>query len=268
VRELLDRLPKRLPEKGESYWRFTRTFNGLLGSYGQAAVITSRYVGGLHLRGNHRGDPGERHPLVPVSATDQRRALTLLRQYVFDRQAFNLPKAVYLKLAPNPTPDLISAILGQEQQDSPVRDRMSAIQRAVLSRLLSSLTLSRVSNNEFKSNAGATLTMPTLFNTLTSAIWEEAATAASVGALRRQLQRAHLLALRDMLVRPASGLPDDARMLARHHLRTLKGRLAAAGPKVKDEYTRIHYREAISLIDQALDAKLNIGATTAPLIFR
>ncbi|MCS6863263.1 MAG: zinc-dependent metalloprotease, partial [Abditibacteriales bacterium] len=58
VRALLHHLPTRIPKKGENYWQFTRHFNGLLSMYGQAASIIARYVGGLHLRGNHRGDPG------------------------------------------------------------------------------------------------------------------------------------------------------------------------------------------------------------------
>ena len=262
VRALLNQLPTQIPEKGENYWQFTRYFNGLLSMYAQAAAISSRYVGGLHLRGNHRGDPGERYPLVPVSAVDQKRALNLLRDNIFAKDAFNFPKNVFLKLAPNPYPDLVQAVMGNVRQDAPIRDTISAIQRMVLSQLFNAQILNRIANNEFKASNGTvtTLTLPTLFSTVTDAVWEEARNGSAVDSLRRQLQRAHLKTLTDMITQTSSTAPDDAKMLARYHLRQLKNALHAAQKKVTDQYTQIHYAEAIEQINKALDAKVTIGS--------
>jgi hypothetical protein len=260
---LMQRLPERLPEKGESYWQLTRAFNGLLGSYAQGASVVARYVGGLRLSANHRGDAGEKPALAPVSARDQRRALQILRRYIFARDAVRIPKEALTNLAPDPYPDLVEVLVNGAPQDAPVRDRVSSIQRLILAQLLDPATLARMANNEFKvADPKATLTMADLFETLNAAIWEETGTGAGVDALRRDLQRAHLAALANMLLRPARGTPEDAKMLARYHLRRLKTRLQAALPKAKDEYTRIHYTEAIDRIDQALDARLTVG--TAP----
>jgi hypothetical protein len=264
VRALLNQLPTQIPKKGENYWQFTRYFNGLLSMYAQAASITSRYVGGLHLRGNHRGDPGEKYPLVPVSAADQQRALNLLRDNIFAKDAFNFPKNVFLKLAPNPYPDLAQAVMGNVRQDAPIRDTISAIQRMVLSQLFNAQILNRIANNEFKASNGTvtTLTLPTLFRTVTDAVWEESRNGSAVDSLRRQLQRAHLKTLTDMITQTSSAAPDDAKMLARYHLRQLKNALHAAQKKVKDPYTQIHYAEAIEQINKALDAKVTIGSPT------
>jgi hypothetical protein len=258
---LLEQLPKRIPEKGENYWQFTRYFYGLIGMKAQAAFIVSRYVGGLHLRGNHRGDPNERYPLIPVSATDQKRALNLLRDNIFAKDAFNFPKGALLKLAPNPYTDFASLLTGGARQDAPIRDTLSSLQRIILMQLFNPATLSRMVNNEFKAlDANMTLNLPTLFRTVHDAVWEEARTDAAVDTLRRQLQRSHLKMLTDMVTAPAPGTPDDAKMLARHHLRQLKTALYAAQKKAKDEYTQIHYAEAIDQIVKALDAKVFVGA--------
>jgi len=65
-----------------------------------------------------------------------------------------------------------------------------------------------------------------------------------------------------MITQTSSAAPDDAKMLARYHLRQLKNALHAAQKKVKDPYTQIHYAEAIEQINKALDAKVTIGAPT------
>jgi hypothetical protein len=265
LNSLMTVVPSRYPQKGESYYQFTRTFNGMLSQYGRAAMVVSRYIGGLHLSGNHRGDPGEKPPLAPIPASEQRRALALLRRYIFARDAFNFPKGTLQKLAPNPYPDLLSVLIGGQRQDAPVRDTISGLQQAALTQLLSPQTLNRMANNEFKvSDPKATLGLAALFDALATTIWEEVPAATPVSSLRRQLQRAHLMMLRDMVVRPAAGTPDDAKMLARFHLRRLKLGLASAQGRVRDEYTRIHYAEAIDLINQALDAKMMLGAPAQP----
>lgn len=265
LRRLIDLLPKRIPERGESYWQFTRYFNGLINMYGRAGIITSRYIGGLHIRGNHRGDPGEQFPLVPVKAEDQKRALALLREYIFSKNAFNFPKSLYLKLAPNPFPDWTSFLTGSLRQDAPIRDTISAIQRNILNRLFNPSTLNRMVNNEFKSpNPNATLNLPTLFRTVTDAVWEELRIGGSVDSLRRLLQRAYLQIMVDMLTKLDSPAPEDAKMLARYHLRQLKGALQKNLPKAKDEYTRVHYAEALEMINKALEAKYMLTQPAPP----
>ena len=121
--------------------------------------------------------------------------------------------------------------------------------------------LKRISNNEFKiGDATKTLTLPTLFHTLGNAIWSELDSRKDIGALRRQLQRAYLDTTITLVVNPASGVPDDARMLAWDQLRQLKTRLQSAQQAHHDEYTRIHLDESLMRVKRALDAKLVIDA--------
>ncbi|MFN7162189.1 MAG: hypothetical protein ACK4NB_03925, partial [Fimbriimonadales bacterium] len=52
---------------------------------------------------------------------------------------------------------------------------------------------------------------------------------------------------------------DDAKMLARYHLRQLREQLAKQLPRVQDTYTRAHYSEAVDMIDKALNAQYMLG---------
>jgi hypothetical protein len=252
--ELLQVLPSRVPGPGETYYDFTRNFFGTLASFSRAATQLCRFVGALQIRRNFATDPNAQPPLEPVIADKQRRALQLLATYIFSESAFNIPKGLYLNLGVNPYGGG-----GAIPPDAPVRDFLSNIQRLTLSRLMASDTLRRVANNEFKAvDERNALTMAELFDTLQGVIWSEAQSNRPVPALRRQLQRAHLQTLVDMLTKN-TGAPDDARMLARYHLRQLREQLAKQLPRVQDTYTRAHYSEAIDTIDKALNAQYMLG---------
>jgi len=262
---MIPRLEKRMVPVGESYWKLTRTFNGLLGQYARGAMIITRYVGGVHLRKNHRGDPREKPPVVPVNAMAQRKALGLLTRYVFSPKAFNFPKSLYLRLAPNPYPDWGQLASGRTRMDAPVRDTIAGIQRSVLSQLFHSRTLSRIANNEFKSaQSKDTLTLPLLFEDVGSVVNAEIVQGANISSLRRLLQRVYLQRLSDMVLRPDSSLPDDARMLARYHLRQLKSHILPARQRPHDTYTRVHLEEMLDQINKVLDARYTVSEQVRP----
>jgi hypothetical protein len=261
-RYLLFNLSRRLPKQGDSYWKFTRAFDQLMGHYVQSAALASRYVGGLHVNRNYRGDPMEKPVLQPVDGAKQRQALQLLNTYIFAPNAFAFPDSYYKKLTGEPFPSFTSFT---GLSDFPVHDLMSRIQTAALRRLFSPPVLTRMVNNEFKVNdPQKTLTLPELFNSVGGTVWSELGSKQNIGSLRRQLQRAHLDAMIRMVVDPASGAPDDARMLAWDQLRKLKSRVAAAMRPGQDEYTRVHLDESLMRINRALNATQTIGGGGQP----
>jgi len=85
-----------------------------------------------------------------------------------------------------------------------------------------------------------------------------------VPALRRLLQRAYLRTLADMLVNPDSEVPDDAKMLARYHLRRLKSQIQAVRNRPLDTATRVHLDEMLSEIHRILQAQYTIGSPNQP----
>jgi hypothetical protein len=261
-RYLLVNLSKRSPKQGENYYEFTKKFNRLLNLYARSASVTSRYIGGIHVRRAHKGDPGEKPAVEPISNAEQQRALGMLNRYVFSESAFTVPKGYYSKLSSDPFPDMLQALLGGGM-DSPVRDTLSSIQLSALRRLFTAPVLRRVANNEFRSEAGSTLTLPALFDSVGSNIWSELEGKRSVNPLRRQLQRAHADLLIGMFVGPTS-VPEDARSLAWDQLRKLKRRITSERTGHEDAYTRVHLDETVMKINRALDAKVVIGSAAQP----
>jgi hypothetical protein len=73
---------------------------------------------------------------------------------------------------------------------------------------------------------------------------------------RRDVQRAYLDRLCQMVVSPPAGLPDDARALARLQLTRIDSRAARAlaGEGPMGDYTRAHLLESRARIKRALDA--------------
>ncbi|MDW8103578.1 MAG: zinc-dependent metalloprotease [Armatimonadota bacterium] len=266
VNRMIPQLPNKAVKPGENYYELTRAFNGLMAMYARAASNVARFIGGVRLRPNHKGDPNERPPVEPISAAEQRRALRLLTEYVFSPRAFNFPKEVYLRLAPDPYPDYVSFLTaGRPRLDAPVRDLVSSIQTRTLRRLFSEQTLSQVANNEFKANrSGETLTLTELFAGVSNAVNAEIINGANVPPLRRLLQRTYLRTLSDMLIGNASSVPDDAKMLARYHLRQLRAQILAVRNKPMDAPTRIHLDEMVSEIDRVLNAQYTVGMVETP----
>ncbi len=265
VRYLVLHLGDRSPRKGESYWEFTQQLNMLLSLYARAAASASRYIGGVHVRGNFRGDPGEKPVLEPVSAEKQRLALSLLNTYVFAPNAFALPKSYYGKLGADPFPDLIRSVMSGSSADFPMLDTFSSVQASALRRVFSAPVMRRVLNNEFRRpDNGPVLSLAEIFRSVGQQVWADIDTGKAVDPLRRRLQRVHLETMINMVTQPAPDIPEDARMLAWDQLRTLKGRLRVAQKaRPRDTYTRVHVDESLMRIERALDAKQMIGQPAA-----
>lgn len=261
-RGLLTNLDARLPLPGDSYYEFTKAFNLYLNTYARAAGYASRSIGGLRVRRAYKGEGAGNSSVpassatVPLASSEQRKALTLLNTYVFGPQAFHLPARYYTQLMGDP-------FGSSSALDFPVADQIAGVQKIALQRVLSATVLRRVFNNEFKTADGpATLTMAALFDSLGKSIWAEVDAHQNVPTLRRQLQRAYLDLLSEIILRP-TGHPEDARMLAWDQLKQLRTRLTQAqhvpDPHY-DAYTRIHLADSRDKCDRLLNAGLLLNA--------
>jgi hypothetical protein len=144
-----------------------------------------------------------------------------------------------------------------------------------LGQLLDPVVLSRLRDAELRAAAGeATVTIPELFATLTTAIWGEVmsgetakpAGPRNITSVRRDLQRRYLNSLIRMVVGSQPETPEDARTLARVTLVDLGADLDRAlirrGTEL-DPYTRAHLVDTRVRIDQALNAQMIQTAGTA-----
>lgn len=251
AQEMMGKLDKRV-KPGESYLEFSRQVQVVLDMLSQGSGQASRYIGAQQVRRSFKGDAGEKPNLKPVDGAQQKRALALIAKYILAPGALKLPPGYLEKL----TMDLSAP----ESRPSEyfVGDYIANLQKAVVRRMLSTTTLSKVASNEYKTaDPTKALTLPTLFKTVSDAVWSELVTKSNVGFSRRHLQRQHI----ESLIGLASGTgTDDSRMLASAQLKMLREKLKAAQSITSlDEYTRLHYTDLAEKVQRQLEAKVNIS---------
>ncbi len=256
--ELWSRIDAYLAVPGQRYPRYRSLFSQGMGEYNYSGLIVSKFIGGIYHHRDHVGDPGGRLPFDPVPAATQRRALRLLSDRLFSEKSFQLPADLLNKIAPERFPTFEGTLWSAERIDPPFHATILRAQSNPLARLYDPITLSRIQDSELRYVPGTEpFRMAEMFNTMRTAIWNELAPGRAIGAIRRNLQRAHLNRLIQLAVKPETGTPEDATTLARADLKAiLKGCTAALGRTDLDPMTRAHLDETKDRIKAALDAPL------------
>ena len=275
VGQLLGDLVVRLVKPGDSYQRARHAFEMFLYTHSRGARVAVRHVGGNFIHRDHKGDPNERPPVVPVPAAKQREALDFVCESVFGDKAFRFSPELVNYLAAGRWMHWGSSDTNQDSE-YPLQDRILQIQLWTLFDLLNPRTLALIVDGENRVVQEAdALTIPELIGKLSDAIWTEVKTAPSpgasytnrapyIGANRRNLQHEYIGQLVDIALEDQYGSsPQSARTQAWHQLEKLRaqiaGAVAAAGsgqPKL-DDYSRAHLQETFQRITKALDASFS-----------
>lgn len=251
--ELCDRVQKRTLKPGEPRHLLRRQVNRALGQLGQAANIAAKYIGGATFNRDHEGTG--RANINPIPAAKQREALQLLEKQLFSLEAFRFKPEFLARLTMDRT-DIADAF--QASPDYSVNQRVLGIQRMALGMLMQPNVAQRILDTAEKvSDPKQAFRLPELYDGLQAAVWTEAKSGKEPSLTRRGLQREHLRALANLVLRAAPGTPEDARSLARENLTTLSLSLktASAKPGLSKE-TRAHYAECQSQIQETLKAGL------------
>ena len=261
--ELWLRLEQRQLPAGDSYSVLRRRFLTGFTQLGQAMGLAAKYVGGAELTNDVSGST--RLPITPVTPSKQREALTIITEGLFRSGSFKVSPEFMRKLAsdrlereelylsnPQAMPAMVELALS---------DRVLAVQRDVLNRLMSPVVARRiVESNAQAKKGGETFRLSELYSTVQVAIWEEARAGSESDPLRRNLQREHLRRVTGAILAPSGGYPADARALMRQNARQLQAWLVAAAnkPGLSPE-TRAHYSDAADSLAEALKAPLIRG---------
>lgn len=263
VNGLLPKLLERTVENGEGYQRARQAFGVLVGEYYKSAQFVSRFLGGVLVHRDHKGDNQARPPFKLVDAAQQRAAMKQLAE-----QAFQPPKY---------DQTLLNSLAGSRWRhwgvrdltriDYPIHEQISQFQDAILQRTLSSLTLNRIQDGEAKAAPGEDVyTLPEHLKAVIDAVFSEVAAppaaeftnrTAYIVSFRRALQRTALKRLAD-IVSKSSGQPEDARVLTRMYLTDLAAKIDATlgkGDLKLDDYTRAHLTDSRLRIKQVLEAE-------------
>jgi hypothetical protein len=272
-RQLLPDLAERVVEPGEGYYRARQAFGLLMRDHQRCTECVARYIGGVYLNRNHKGDPGERPPQVVVEVAKQREALALLGREVLGPEAFPIPAKLYNYLAGSHWHHW--GVKESPRPDFPVREAIVGTQEGVLDQVLSPATLARLADSELKT-AGEqdVFTAGELLRGLSAAVFHETESLAkapekaaqfsdrkpAVNGLRRDLQRCYFDRLA-ALAMGQSDVPNDCQAIAAAEMETLESQIKQAlkvnGPAL-DAATRSHFNELASRIRKVLEARLNL----------
>jgi hypothetical protein len=263
-----ERLLAKFVEDGESWSRARYGYALTLNLQVRSLSMMANWIGGTHVRREHKGDQGNRPPLEAVPVVAQRDALKWVVDNAFKDECFHLTPAMLQRMTNN---SLASdeSFRGFEESTFPLHDRIMGVQSSVLTMLINPTRLRRIYDNESLVDRDQdALTLPEMMDTVTSAVFGEltakpqgqfTARKPMISSLRRNLQRElidRLIELSQPAVdRSASAKPISN--LALMHLRQLKKdieRTLKAEPIVVDPYSKAHLEDAQVRITKALEA--------------
>lgn len=262
VKKLWSRVPEITLTDDEPYLEATIGFQVLLKQYVNAVATGVKYIGGQYQYRDHFGDPDGRAPFVPVEKSRQKEALDFIVDAAFTEEAFTIPEDVLQKLGAARWTHWGIKNTFNGRIDYPLQEQVREVQRKLLERITSPFVFARILDAEFKFGADSVLGIPELMGDLTEAIWSEAWTAPgkNIPGMRRDLQRAYIDRLVQIVTEAPERTPADARAVARLSLEDLSARLGRrlTPPFSFDDYTLAHLKESKARIDKALEAGLEL----------
>lgn len=284
IEDLWPGLVDRVTKDGEGYQKARQAFGVLLGNYGSSMFFAARYVGGLYVNRDHKGDDNAKPPFVVVPAEKQRAALKLLAERMYGTEPFSFPPELYNHLSATRWSHW--GVRQPERVDYPAHDVILMWQDRTLDQLLSPLTLKRLHDSELKVAADKdAMTVAELMDTLTKSIFADATTIKAgdytnrkqaVSSIRRNLQRSYLKRLCSLALGPqqssgmsmgsmmisigsSSRVPEDVQSLAYAQLKTLEASLkkSLAGKTKLDDYTRAHLQDTVERIRKTVESQVS-----------
>lgn len=265
VKQILPQLVDRVTKDGESYQWVRPALLSLYSVRQQAALFASRNIGGLYISRAHKGDKDGALPLSVVEVQKQRDTLTLLQEIVFGEHAFDIPADLWNKMVD--TDWTASGNYGLD--DTPIQSQILSWQMSVLSRILSSTVLTRISDSERRVPEDQDcFTTAELISGLSNAIFDElnrlnegeyTNRKPGINVYRRNLQATFVDCLADLAT--SNSGPRDCRVVAMLELEAIGAKTGSllAGPAKLDSYTRAHLKDIQVKIQRILDAKMIVN---------
>ena len=275
--ELLPKVVERSVEDGDGYQRARRAFGMLLSEYWRSALFAARLPGGVYVRRDHKGSEGARAPFELVDAETQRQAMDLLVETTFASPELDGEMLNYLAA----TRWSHWGISEPFRLDYPIHETITRLQGAVLRQLFDSTKLRRLQDGEVKVAEDTDVyTLAEHLNRIVKGAFSEWNPKEAEGeytnrepfisSYRRSLQRETLNHLGRLVsdgnANPRSipfEAPEDARNLARMHLRKLSQQIKKVTSSENlslDDYSRAHLLDSQARIRQILSADLEVRA--------
>ncbi len=248
LQRILGHLPKAALKPGQDFREFSHLYEAIWGQWRLELAHVARLVGGFDSENKHAGQEGAR--FTPIPKLRQTEAVKYLGGAIFKTPTWLLDPALLAKLEP-----------GSGQL------RLLAAQRGVLGTLLDRARLTRLEEQEGLLGDKAYTANQLLFDLRASLFTELSAPGAKVDPYRRNLQRAYLELLGNLLNLPPTpslamgglgvgllpmNLSDDTRGAVRAELKALQALMAKPA---QNKTTKAHLDDLKDQIARILDPR-------------
>jgi Met-zincin/Domain of unknown function (DUF5117)/Domain of unknown function (DUF5118) len=253
LKRILPNLPQWTREEADRYDNLEQIYGELIGQYGRYMNHVTKNVGGIYETFKSVEQAGNVYEPVPKAI--QKEAVAFLNIQLFKTPSWLLDKDILNKIS-NPA----------------TTETVGTVQANVLSSLLSSGRLFRMSTSAARFGKGISYGPEELVEDVKKEIWSELDARKPIDVFRRNLQKAYVDDVIILLNAPQSILPPglprgfailfggdikntDVPSIARANLNELKNQISVAIPQTTDKLSRYHLQDVLERIKQALNPK-------------
>ncbi|WP_232826417.1 zinc-dependent metalloprotease [Lewinella sp. IMCC34183] len=229
-----DQLADWVNQPGEDYTDLDELYGELLGVWSRYAAHVTANVGGVYEQLRTTDEEGTTY--TPVAREKQREAVTFLNEEVFTTLDWLMPEEIITNIGA-----------------SGIITRMRNLQARQLNNLLDADRLERMIENEAL-NGSAAYSAADMLRDLRNGLWSEAGRGRDIDVYRRNLQRAHVERLTELLEEDADS-PSDVSALVRAELNAIAKLTESAARGYRDGIVKYHLAEVSAEIEETLSAK-------------
>ncbi len=234
LKRIVDNLTDWSYQEGEDYAQLQELYNNVVGQWGRYTGHVMANIGGVVRTRKRQGQDGV--PWEMVERDRQERALEYL-----NRQVFATPEW------------LLEADILDRFQGSGAVELVRTRQTQALNQVLNVARMKRLVEQEAFHGSGA-YSLGAMLDDLRTGVWSEVASGQDTDAYRRNLQRAWLQRVGE-LMEDEEAMQSDVAPFLRDQLGTLRGELATASGGSSHRATRLHFHDAIMRIDKVLEGE-------------
>ncbi|WP_116105456.1 zinc-dependent metalloprotease [Lewinella sp. IMCC34191] len=221
-------------QPGQDYSDLRELYGEFLGVWSRYAAHVTANIGGVYEQLRTTDEKGDTY--THLDRKEQERAMAFLNEEVFGSPEWLMPRRIV-------------ANIGAEG----IVDRMASLQQRQLDNLLREDRLERMIENETM-NGDAAYTATDMLEQLRRGVWQEALAGREINVYRRNLQRAQVDRLRQLMEDNTEN-PSDIGALARAELSAIRRLSERASGRYRDGIVKYHLQEIAATIDDALTAK-------------
>jgi len=222
-------------EDGKDYSNLEELYNALIGQFRRYMGHVSNNIGGVE--GYYKTSDQEGAVYVHTPKEKQKRAMDFMNEQLFQTPYWIVDTKILDRIEPSGNVE-----------------RIGKVQSRYLKNILNEDRLLRMIENETDNGQDA-YTTSELMSDLQNALWTELKSGKSIDVYRRNLQKAHIDRLEDMLYpKDSKYLNSDIPSIARASLTNLKASIRSGLGK-QSGLSKDHLKDVLARIDHALEGK-------------